>query len=437
MRQPSSGDAGPTTGTRMSIRTLKTAKFKDIEDELIMPAEPDWKTRTFIFDSNGEDIDSNITINVMHWSGETFTFSDVHWRDRVKVVKKRIRKPKKTSSYDLLFNGKTLKDKKSLFAQGVQHKSFLVMQQKKQKTLENLPQVTKINFGADLGRLSMQVGGKMTLRVKHWKGKTFSLSFDPTEYADDIKDAIYKEKGIPVEYQLLTFEGRPLDDTLTLMEMKITQGSTLCLEKMKIKIDLPTKGQLALDVDFTYSIRKVKKLISKHSSYEVHVQCLVDGGEMLENSKTLLEYNIQHSDVLKLETFEVSILSEKGDMFPLPELHPQSTVGALKDAIFKKKGVAPVKQQLKLQGQMLNDSKTLLSQGINHKSIVMLEIVAAQNNLPQRERVTLSQKASFGDEEITPLEETKAEKKKGKHSGSKSPKTGRSKSPKAGRKKLQ
>ena len=85
----------------MSVGMLKTAKFKDIEDELIMPAEPDWKTRTFIFDSDGQDIDSNITINIMHWSGETFTFSDVHWRDKVKAVKKRIRKPKKTSSLEI------------------------------------------------------------------------------------------------------------------------------------------------------------------------------------------------------------------------------------------------------------------------------------------------------------------------------------------------
>ena len=391
IRSPSSGDIGYTPGERLSVSLLKTTKFKDVEDELIMPAEPNWKTRTFIFDNDGHNIDSNITINVLHWSGETLTFNDVHWRETVKSVKERIENPEKISSYSLLLNGKILNDKKTLMAQGVKHKAYLVMQRKKPKSLKDLPQVTKVNFGSLPSQISRKVA-KMNLVVKTWRGDQLSLSFDPNEYADDVKDAIAQAKGIPTEYQQLTYDGKLLDDTLTLLEMNIPDGSTLCLEKMTIKIELPTKKQLSIDVEYEHSIDKIKRLISKNASYEVYTQFLFFGSEMLEDSKTLRDYNIHYADVLRLETFEVNILSVNGNggTFTISSLNPKSTIGALKDAIFEKMGLARSKQLLKFQGQIANDARTLVSQGIKHKAIVMLEIVKAQDDLPKREHVSLS-----------------------------------------------
>jgi hypothetical protein len=312
-------------------------------------------------------------------------------KERIKDIKKRIRKPKKTSTYRLIWSGKALNDKKKLLDQGVRHKSILIMEEIETKTLESLPQMDKINFGAGLGAvLSPLATGKIRINIKHWNKKIYCLDVGATEYADDIRDAIFELKNIPVDHQNLAFDGNLVDDTLTLKEQEITNGATLSLEQMKIRVELPTKAKLSLKVELDDTISKVKKRIAKSSSYEAHVQCLLYRGEMLEDTKTVSDYDIHHSDHLTLERFQVTILRLKGDNFAVSDIYGLSRISDIQDIIARKKNVPVIEQQLRFHGKILDQWRTLASQGIFHKSILVLETLASKSDAPSREKIFLS-----------------------------------------------
>jgi ubiquitin C len=357
---------------RMAVGILPTTKFRDVDEELMMPVEPNWGQRIFIFDNSQELASSTISLTVLHWTGDTFTFHDVSWREKVKNFKKRIKKPKKSSTYRLVFNGLTLNDKKTLLEQNVQHRSIFVMELMKAKTLDRLPTTDKVNFQP----LSIQKNlGNITVHIVHWNREQFSINLGATEYVDDIKDRIQEIKNIPTDYQRLMVKDSLLDDTLTLAEQGIIENSVLFLKAPEINIDLPVGKQLTLKVEPEDTISNIKNQISTHSSYAVHIQCLLYRGKTLENSKTLLESDIHHGDLLKMELFELKVLCLERGRFSVSEIHPQSLVSEVKGVIEKMKSIPTLKQQLRFHDQIVNNSKSLVSQRIFHKSILILEVL--------------------------------------------------------------
>lgn len=409
-------------GGRMSVSLLKKKSFRDIEDELMMPVEPDWRNRIFIFDSDQTIDDGRISITVMHWSGKNFVFDDVWMREKINDIKRRIPKPKKTSTYRLLLSGKALNDKKKLFEQGVHHKSILIMEEIRKKTLEDLPQADKINFGEGLGApLGHLAAGEIGINILHWSGQKFRLKLGTTEYPDDIRDAILKVKKIPVDYQHLSFDGNSVDDTLTLKEQGITNGATLSLEQMKIRVELPTKAKLSVKVELNDTMGKVKKRISKHSSYEAHTQCLLFRGELVEDNKTVLDYNMHHRDMLKLESFQVTILRLKGDKLLISDIYSQSRISDLQDVIARKTNVPSAQLQLRVHGKVLEPSRTLASQGILHKAILVLETLTSKSDgslsVDENKPAVRRTKSSDGDDllsQSSPLLEAKKKIKRAK-----------------------
>lgn len=77
--------------------------------------------------------------------------------------------------------------------------------------------------GADVPMLAMQIF------VRTVVGNHITLEVEPTDRIEDIKAKIQDKEGIPAEKQILTFEGRNLDDGNTLQDYSIQKDSTLSL----------------------------------------------------------------------------------------------------------------------------------------------------------------------------------------------------------------
>jgi hypothetical protein len=91
-----------------------------------------------------------------------------------------------------------------------------------------------------------------------------------------------------------------------------------------------------------------------------------------------------------LERFQVTILRLKGDNFAVSDIYGLSRISDIQDIIARKKNVPVIEQQLRFHGKILDQWRTLASQGIFHKSILVLETLASKSDAPSREKIFLS-----------------------------------------------
>ncbi len=69
----------------------------------------------------------------------------------------------------------------------------------------------------------------MDLTIKTMTGKIFTLEVDSQDTIETIKLKVQDQEGIPPEQQLLTYEGKELEDGRTLNDYNIGKGSTISL----------------------------------------------------------------------------------------------------------------------------------------------------------------------------------------------------------------
>ena len=358
------------------------------------------------------------TISVLHWSGEVWPVDNVNPHETIIPVLKRLRKQKQLEGdLHLSFQFKPVDEKRTLREQGVKYKSILVLADAQKMSLPGSPRVTreKVSLSAfstaDLGpktetRRTLDEEEKLTIFIEGAKVGTFAVEIDPTEYLDDLRDKIFRQKHIPVDLQRLSFGGRPVDDSSTLMEQSIGQQSTIILEPMKIHVRIMPHGkQLTFAVEPEDTLERVKELIAQKTAVPLDDRCLLFGGEELKDNQTLSDCNIEHDEIITLERFAINVMHWSGEVALLENVKQTGTIGHVKEKIRRKFGnLDPSKQELYFEGKHVDEKRALREQGVRYKSVLVLEEAGSQGSKsPFRDqKISLSQFPKIVHQSQTP-----------------------------------
>lgn len=377
---------------KKTVTKMKIKQFKTIRADEIMPVMPDWRKRIFFFDYD-DTFDAHIELVIMHWTGESFTLNGILLKMQVSTIKNKIFRAKgiEKKKQKIKFSGRILDDKKTLLQESVSHRSILVLESPIKNRIAN-PRVTRVS-GIDLfGTVPTKVLANINIKVKHWNGETLSLSPAPNYYIDDVKDLISNMKGIPVESIRLWFHGKLADDCMNLKEQNIVEGSILLMEPMRVFLELPKpkKELKSMNVEEDQQASAVRMEISKLSKIPFEWICIMFGGEELDYSKTISENDIKHEDTLKVETYEVRIMDWSGKTFSVKKIGPNSTPRDVKERFSRMSSFSREEQILLFKHQILNDTLTLKNEGIQHKSILILQLLEEKNEVPASVRQKLA-----------------------------------------------
>ena len=356
---------------QMALGVTKVKKFKDREKD-IWPVVPDWSKRIFFFDNDDSIMNSIVEVTVMHWKGGQFKVKNVNLGEKLEALKRRICSAEgiPVPKQHVTFNGKSLDAKRTLRQQGVRHNSVLVLEGQRVGNFA-LPEARRMS----LGTFPTMMQGCFDVIVRHWSKGEFSMPCEPTDYLDDLKETIEKQLSLPVDQQRLSFRGREVDEILNLKSQGIGHGSVLILEPMVIRLETPTGRELQFKVEATDTILRIKKMIFKANRTPVISQCIMFGGEELQDKKTLQECELEHKDILTMEEFSLSVMHWSGDVFVVSGIVPTDSVEDLKAEVQRVKRVPKKKQMIKFKGNTLSTKKTLFDQGIRHRSVLILDQV--------------------------------------------------------------
>ncbi|CAL5066644.1 unnamed protein product [Urochloa decumbens] len=128
----------------------------------------------------------------------------------------------------------------------------------------------------------------MQILVKTTTGKTISLKLKPSDTISDVKAMIQDQ-------QRLFFDGKQLQDGVTLADYNIQKDSTLHLDFcMQIFVKTFTGQTITLEVEPSDTIQNVKGRIQGQ-------QILLFDGKVLDDGRTLADYSIQKGSALHLD----------------------------------------------------------------------------------------------------------------------------------------
>jgi ubiquitin len=205
------------------------------------------------------------------------------------------------------------------------------------------------------------------------------LEVKPSASVVSVKQKIQDQKSIPCEQQRLFSRGRQLKDDDTLADYDIKDGSTLFLvlgspqgQDTQIFIKTLAGKIITLEFEPSDSIGTIKRKIQDKEGIPPEKQRLIFGDMLLEDGRTLADYDIIEGATLNLvirygKYFMQIFIRTLADKTITLEVKPYASVLSVKQKIQDLEGI-PCEQQLLLvfgkQDEELEDDDTLADYNI-------------------------------------------------------------------------